>query len=458
MREIAGMNGDRKSRLYVGLAAVLATLLGLAYIRWLEPLDAASVKNVDSVIEPGIAGRGLIDDEYHYLVIARNLSAGAGYSLDPGKPTALRVPGYPLYLSSVFAIFGPGVQPALVGNAALIALLPLLAFKFARQIFGSQAAVLAAFLCALDPGLYYLGTGRAYSEPLFAVLLCGGTVMWQKARRRTVRAEPVASGELSGARKATASKLPAGFTLAVVAGMAYAAAALTRTGYLGLPILIVIMEAIRRTRVNWKAALAMCAVSGLLLLPWALRNKLEMGTFTFSSTNDGITLLGTVLAAQQVRGDWLNPADVSSDYARIQHMNDEVARNSMARTVALAELHRIAPGTWFKVVCKRLVRLWIPLHRVVADEVSTRANIAVNVFYLPLMLLAIVGLVRSARNPDVVPALATCLYMTLLAAISWGGTRFRYGLEPLLVGFAAHELLSLRTAAAGYLRKFRTST
>ena len=99
---------------------------------------------------------------------------------------------------------------------------------------------------------------------------------------------------------------------------------------------------------------------------------------------------------------------------------------------AFAELKKISPVTFIEVAPKRVLRLWVPLNRIVSDETGTKANLAVNLFYLPAMVLAAFGLWRARYNSTIVPLWTVFLYLTLLAAISWGGTRFRYPVEPFL--------------------------
>jgi len=229
------------------------------------------------------------------------------------------------------------------------------------------------------------------------------------------------------------------FVFAIIAGLAYGFAGLTRTGYLGLTIMGVIVEvALSRTVNKIKIAILVCLVSLLTLIPWGVRNRLVLGTAVFSSTNDGITLLGSMLAAQRGRGDWLNPADVAPEYARIQRMPDGIERNMMARHAALSLLKTIRMHRLLEVAVKRVLRLWVPLNRVVVDEVSTQANIVVNVWYLGFMVLTSIGLIKSWRDPRVDPFLALFLYMTVLAAAAWGGTRFRYGAEPIFAALAGY--------------------
>jgi hypothetical protein len=68
------------------------------------------------------------------------------YQLEPGKLTAVPVPGYLLfYVAALFRVFGSSADVALRGNAFLIALVPLLAFMLAQPAFGVETTTLAAF-------------------------------------------------------------------------------------------------------------------------------------------------------------------------------------------------------------------------------------------------------------------------------------------------------------------------
>ena len=403
------------------VAVAIAFLIGFSYMKWIEPLDVTVVQTDSQVADPEIPGRALIDDEIQYLQIAKRVADGVGYQREPGgKPTAVRVPGYPLYVAALFKAFGPGVTVALFGNALLISLLPALAFALAKPVFGYKTAVVASYFCAFNPGLYYLGLSRAYSEPLFAVLLCCGTAMWQRKDR---------------------SRRPAN---AFAAGALYGAASLTRTGYFGLPVLLTLAEAgWPKRKWRWRNAIALGLAFLLVISMWGFRNWIVMGTPMLSSTNDGVTLLGTVLAAERGRGDWLNPEDVAPRYAEIQRLPNEIESSRTAMQTALGELRHISPTTLFKVAAKRLLRFWIPLNRIVSDELSLKANIAANLLYFPLIPLAAVGLWRARHSASIIPLLSPCLYATLLAAISWGGTRFRYGLEPILAVFGAYGLVQI---------------
>jgi 4-amino-4-deoxy-L-arabinose transferase-like glycosyltransferase len=452
---VAGSDSRRWSKLSLGGAVVLALVIGLAYIKWLEPLSLDEGTEQYLRHFPGVSGRGLMADEFQYLSIAQCISTGAGYSLAPGEPTAIRVPGFPLFIAALFRIFGSSLTTALLGNAFLIALLPALAFAISKPAFGSGAAAIAALFCALDPGLYYFGLNEAMSEPLFTVLLCAAIAVWQRVQPtysyEGKHTDPTVASSVTKGRPSLSET--GGTLLALAAGILFGAASLTRPGFLGLPFFIVLMEFFaRRRNLSFKKVVVFCLTFVLTLFPWALRNRAVMGKLMFGTTNDGVTLLGTVLAAQQHRGDWIDPEFVSPEYARVREMTNPVQRSQVETRLAMSELKKTSPVTLIEVAVKRVFRLWVPLNRIVRDGIGRKANFAVNLLYFPAMLLAALGLWMARRNPAMVPLWATCLYLTLLAAASWGGTRIRYPVEPFLAVFAAYGFLEVLTFSSVRLR------
>ncbi len=423
--------------------ALVALFMAISYVNWVEPRDVAVEKaqeyqqNHFANGQLGIHGRLLIDDEIQYVGIAKNIADGNGYALAAGKPTAVRVPSYPYYLALLFTLYGQSVRVALLGNAFLIPILPLLTFALARSLFGARVAIFATAFCVVDPGIYFLGVGRAYSEPLFAVMLCGATALWARARGLERASSQVS---ITGAQLRAARLDFSLVSLSALSGLLYGAASLTHTGYLGLPFAILLAEIIlRSSKAVIQSAALLVLASALMLCPWAVRNRIVLGETVLSSTNDGGTLLGSVLAAERKRGDWLNPAHVDARFAQLQRMDDSVVRDNALEHAALTELTHISPRTMLVAMCKRLLRLWIPLNRIVDDGVSEKDNLAVNALYLPMMLLALFGLL-NCRLTVIVPLLVPCLYATLLGAVTWGGTRFRYGLEPMIACFAGYGL------------------
>src|SRR5512135_1983001 len=72
-----------------------------------------------------------------YFESAMDLAAGLGYT-EHGVPTAFWPPGYPLFLSLVFRIFGPYLLAAQMANVVLSCIIFLVSLVLARRIFNSE--------------------------------------------------------------------------------------------------------------------------------------------------------------------------------------------------------------------------------------------------------------------------------------------------------------------------------
>src|SRR2546423_9638477 len=96
------------------------------------------------------------DDGRAYAQLARNLLEQSVFSVEPEppyEPTLIRLPGYPLFLACVYAIFGHGNNEAVRIVQALLdtmtcVLLALIAFNWTSDERRKHAHARAAFLLA----------------------------------------------------------------------------------------------------------------------------------------------------------------------------------------------------------------------------------------------------------------------------------------------------------------------
>src|SRR4051812_37709214 len=70
--------------------------------RWLAAIVAVAILARWAVLVPG---SGRLDDPDSYLLLARSLADGRGFTLN-GRPTAYRPPLYPLVLAPLVATLG----------------------------------------------------------------------------------------------------------------------------------------------------------------------------------------------------------------------------------------------------------------------------------------------------------------------------------------------------------------
>jgi 4-amino-4-deoxy-L-arabinose transferase-like glycosyltransferase len=424
----------RSAALQCLLAVCLALAFALLYVRYLEPIYPNSPEGKRSQQQvQGVAGRGAMDDEFDYLLAARNLNLYHTYALDIGRPTAKRQPLYPMYLAFLFHNFGQSIDIALLGNAIAVACIPALTFLVARRLFDERTAVRSSYICAFNPALYFFGVGMVYAEALTTVFIMAAFAFWLAARVK------------QGAQCDL---------LSLTAGLLFGASALTRSGLLLLPLLLAASELLFPCRRKRLASIAaMCLGVVVAISPWIARNAESLHQLVVSSTNDGITLLGSVLAAKQGRGDWLNPASVGPVYEQIQRAPNELFRNQAARNLALREMRSVPLSRWMKVLALRTIRFWIPANRLVRDEVGRKLNLAINLLYTPAFLLGLFALFKTLASDSgsrrmVMPVVVYFCYMSLISMAVWGSTRFRYPLEPFIAVFTAVGILQVYEAVS----------
>ena len=212
-------------------------------------------------------------DAFEYQQLALNLLNHGEFSRSVGAPfevETIRTPGYPLFLSGIYTVFGVYPWAAILFQIAVSLVTIFMAFKIAALLFNEKAGVLTAGLLALDPvSTYY--SQVILSETLFACCLTGSLFLFLNA----MRAESGSAGYVWGS-----------FLLAL--------ATYTRptSYYLGLLIPVVLGFYWLFAR-DWKRALTVSLLVFLVQVicvgGWQVRNYFHTGSAEFS----------------QVRGEYL---------------------------------------------------------------------------------------------------------------------------------------------------------
>lgn len=188
--------------------------------------------------------------------IAVNLVSGVGYVLNPAVgPTALKSPGYPLFLSFFLAVFGvKAVWSIAIAQHLLSACYPLLTFKICRKIMSPKAAFLAGALWLVHPSyVYYSFAVEATNLFLFVVLVW----LW---------------------RYVSALRDLPGFDVkqALILGGLSAACYLVQP-VSAVPIAGALLYLVFRSR--FSCALAMALAGAIGITPWTIRNYAVFGRF-----------------------------------------------------------------------------------------------------------------------------------------------------------------------------------
>ena len=221
-------------------------------------------------------------DEADYDMLARNVALGHGYvywdHASSNVPVTFRPPGYPYFISLVYRFFhglGPyyyePYQPAVftmrVVQAILGALVPILTYFVALQIFTRRVAVVAGIIMALYTTFIFFSAALMTENLYIPVLLLTLLLLLKSEGKR-----PYLFCSLG----------------AVVMGLAVH----IRPEFVGfLPFLLVWFYLSTR---NWRQALArwgtVAAIVTVMVVPWSVRNSRIVDQFVFLDTRTGYNL------------------------------------------------------------------------------------------------------------------------------------------------------------------------
>lgn len=371
-------------------------------------------------------------DTPDYDEIARNLLAGNGFVASSNwfghELRAWRAPLYPVFLAAVYGVTGYGVTgnrpdtgdptaghtAVRIVQAVLGALTVVLIYLLGRQLWPPIAPVAGWLAACYEPLI--ASANEVMTEVLFTALFIAGLTVVVKARQATGYGWrwPLAAGALLGL------------------------AALARpVGLLAVPavLLVTAWEDLRRrqgqgqsqdeSQRQWRrwAWFSSCLGAGLVvvLLPWTVRNAIELKAFVPLSTHGGFI----VARSNADVPDWRIPHGWRIDERTFVDVPGEIARDRRWRAQGIDWI-RTNPGRWLVLSGERLLRFLY----VFRPDYN-----AAFVFMLPLALMGmrLRGAAPGYRYLSATLAISVLVFCLLL----YGSTRFRLPLEPLLLLFAA---------------------
>ena len=295
-----------------------------------------------------------------------------------------------------------------------------------KRLIGDRAGVIAAALVAVYPPLW-INDGVLMSETLYvlsyAVALLCAYETWKKVSWKSV--------------------LGLSFALTV--------ASLARPESVLLFVLIVVPVVLARTTVPWRKRagylVAAAAIPIMAFTPWILYNSNRFAEPVYISTGAGQTLL-IANCAQTYSGEFIGyygSQCLTEKYGAPLGVLDNSINDVNYRRAAfkfMSEHKRQLP----KVILAREGRMWgvfRPLQQVHLDaQIEGRGNIpiswAAQYAYWVVASLGLVGMIIwRRRGLPLYPMMAQITITALVAALSFGITRYRAGAEVCFVILAA---------------------
>ncbi|MGI9184062.1 MAG: glycosyltransferase family 39 protein [Solirubrobacteraceae bacterium] len=365
--------------------------------------------------------------------------SGAGGSRGP---TAYFPPGFPYFLAAVDVLDGhqAGHRPAVAGERIAMAMLGTatagLIGLVGLEALGGLVAVIAMLGAAVYPVLIEQ-SGTLVAENLVVALILAA--LWAGLRaRRSVR--PLAwiagAGGLTGLATLTHQN-----AALILIPLAFAAAGAART---------VSRRSARRASVGAIALLLACAAAPIL--PWTIRNAIELHALVPVSTETGITVVGTynheAAAYAAVPFKWIFYIRLPEDQALFHnaghYTEPALSDRLVSQTLSYIGAHPLAPLDvgWHNL--QRMLELegtaaWHDSAAAIGLSVST-AHTGVIAFWI-LGCLAVVGAFTRAarRGPRWLWAVPVLLALSVLF-INVETPRFREPVEPFVVLLAACAL------------------
>lgn len=397
---------------------------------------AAVVLRVGFVL---VAGHTLSLQASGYDDYAVNLLAGNGYTRFPDlHPDSDLPPLYPFFLAGVYSLFGRSASAVALVQIGFDVITLLGIHAIGRRIGGERVGLLAAALTGFYPYLLFQDLSVNDTAIFIALLTLG---IW-------------------GAYRARES---AAWKWAAFVGAALGLAALTKT----LVVLLLPLIALWWWRqIGFRRALGLGAALAFtfaaFLLPWVIRNTDVQGTFTLVSTNDGSNLYqgnNPCVADYLLRGwdaQWVDCLDP------LPSGLSETEQSAWYRDRAFAYL-RDHIGDLPRLLGVKLLTLWSPelLPRSVPPTANLDnaavlqyeqplfqvARLLHLIYFAPLLVLGLVGLLRAARERQLTgkyaPLLMVLTGISLAYLIYHPSTRYRAPADPFLFILSACALLWL---------------
>ena len=403
-----------------------------------------------------------INDAGSYLTLASYIAHTGDYSLrrTPGSgaggtrgPSAYYAPGYPYFLALVDLIDGhavrrgPAIAPARDSQAVLGTITVALIGLVAYELYGASAGLIALALAAIYPVFTELA-GTLVAENLLTLLVMAALYAALRARRAGKAATRY--GWVAGA--------------GVLTGLA------TLTHENGVLILVGLIPAVwtvrPRLRLRSIAAPALLvALTALTILPWTIRNAVELHSFIPVSDETGVTLVGTYNVASaadpQVPYKWRIFYGIPGERSLIRE-SPHLTEPQISAKLQSQALHYVSdhPFSPFVVAFHNTLRMfelegtfaWIASASAVSLSTPVARTGVISFWILCVVALAALATKRGRSAPGWVWVIPVLLALSVVL-VNVETPRFREPVDPFLILLAAAGLSTVADRLLGRLRR-----
>jgi len=412
----------------------LAITLGVAFALQVVLFNVV-IPAMSELLSP-FYGIGFADD---YDLLAKNISEGRGYRFFPDTaPTMMREPGYPLFLSAVFSVFGYSLPAARFANVVLAIASAAIIAVLARRVSNHRTVILGAPLLFL----FHPGTVVAESRGGYELLFVFSLLLFMLAVFRALEERRLRWYAL------------AGFALGCVVLIRSTPVLfpLFLLGYLWLKG----RDSSARLADGVRVAV-MIAVMVAVMSPWIVRNYLLAGKFVPTSNvqglavhagqyickrltfDNGIQKLDREAAAERGRlASELGYEFRGGYYQYFFRTADEHEFSNYLFKTGIME-YTTSPGLLVKCASSNLFNFWFAGK----NWRATAMNVIVQ---LPFLLLAAFGIwigVRKGRSETILPIVLLIAYLMSVHAAIFAQARYSVPLIPFVSVLACYGLAAI---------------
>ncbi|MFH1540806.1 MAG: glycosyltransferase family 39 protein [Elusimicrobiota bacterium] len=361
----------------------------------------------------------LSPDAYDWMNIASGIASGNGYG-DVWRP-----PVYPLFLASIFSLFGKSVVLLRLINSLMCSVTCILIYFIGKKIFSSTVGKVSAILLCFYP--YTIAyAGDLISETFYAFLISVSILSILICYENPNLKNTIFTGIVLGITTLTKSTiLP--FFLFACAWLWWTTKSF-RTGFLlGIFILITIA-------------------------PWTLRNYIHYKQFIlispayqtlWSCNNDTAMILETTGELDTPAPDWNILPDRFSEYIKLPRMESEKIFKKEA-----IEWIKNNPEKYRWLMKKRLIHFW-RLYPMMAYKWQKIVAFLTSGMYI---LLCWVGVVLSIKKFKKTSLLIFLLIIFTLAYLPFVVViRYRVPLDPYIIIFASYTIHFIWTKLKSFI-------
>jgi len=366
-----------------------------------------------------------IDDAKGFDILGLNILRYGQYAFEPGVPTALKTPLYPLFLSAIYSVFGHSYLAVRIIQSIIGSLSCVVVYFIGKKISDKNLGYVSAIICVFYPFFIYY-TGYLLVETLFTFLLAVTIYCLIIAMEKPIGMNFGLSGVLMG-----------------LSGLC------KPTAFVFFPFAILgfLINLGTRKFSTYKNLAVFFFLFVLTLSPWIIRNYVVFHRIIPGATQLGATLLdGSLLFAAQHERRMDEERQTNPVLLKGEELN-EVKRNDYFTREAILFM-RNNPRYMVNLALRKFLKFW-RLYPHTADiyqyEYSTTLLVLISLFSYGLIVpFSIAGIVISfSKWRRFVFFYGVILSFTFLHMIFWSQIRYRLPIMPYMIIFAVISLNSI---------------